>query len=90
MARTYKDLTDHAVDRVTGGAEEDYARGHARRVRHMEAGGKLVRRIGKWSNPHGCAAPECGWCAENRRHAAAKAELAAEQRMKDWRDGEEA
>ena len=30
MARTYKDLTDHAVDRVTGGAEEDYARGHAR------------------------------------------------------------
>ena len=56
----------------------------------MEAGGKLVRRIGKWSNPHGCAAPECGWCAENRRHAVAKAELAAEQRMEDWRDGEEA
>ena len=51
MARTYKDLTDHAVDRVTGGAEEDYARGHARRVRHMEAGGKLVRRIGKWEQP---------------------------------------
>lgn len=46
MARTYKDLTDHAVDRVTGSAEEDYARGHARRVRHMEAGGRLVRRIG--------------------------------------------
>lgn len=60
MARTYKDLSDHAVDRVTGGAEEDYARGHARRVRHMEAGGRLARRIGKWSNPHGCAAPECG------------------------------
>lgn len=56
----------------------------------MEAGGKLVRRIGKWGNPHGCAAPECGWCAENRRHAVAKAELAAEQRMEDWRDGEEA
>lgn len=43
MARTYKDLTDHAVDRVTGGAEEDYARGHARRVRHMEAGGRAAR-----------------------------------------------
>lgn len=25
MARTYKDLTDHAVDRVTGGREEGYA-----------------------------------------------------------------
>lgn len=84
MARTYKDLSDHAVDRVTGGREESYTQDRARRVRHMEAGGKLVRRIGKWGNPHGCAAPECGWCAENRRHAAAKAELAAEQRMEDW------
>lgn len=46
MARTYKDLTDHAVDRVTGGAEEDYARGHARRVRHMEAGGERPHPIG--------------------------------------------
>ncbi len=90
MARTYKDLTDHAVDRVTGGREESYAQDRARRVRHMEAGGKLVRRIGKWSNPPGCAGPEGGWCAENRRHAAAKAELAVEQRMEDWRDGEEA
>ena len=44
MARTYKDLTDHAVDRVTGGREESYAQDRARRVRHMEAGGKLVRR----------------------------------------------
>ena len=90
MARTYKDLSDHAVDRVTGGREESSAPDRARRVRHMEAGGRLVRRIGKWGNPHGCAALECDWCAENRRHAAAKAELAAEQRMEDWRDGEEA
>ena len=67
MARTYKDLSDHAVDRVTGGAEEDYARGHARRVRHMEAGGRLARR-----------------------NAAAKAELAAEQRMEDWHGETEA
>ena len=90
MARTYKDLTDHAVDRVTGGREESYAQDRARRVRHMEAGGRLARRIGKWGNPHGCTAPECGWCAENRRHAVAKAELAAEQRMEDWHGETEA
>lgn len=34
MARTYKDLSDHAVDRVTGGREESYAQDRARRVRH--------------------------------------------------------
>ena len=90
MARTYKDLTDHDVDRVTGGREESYAQDRARRVRHMEAGGRLVSRIGKWSNPQGCAAPECGWCAENRRHAAAKAELAAEQELEEWRGEAEA
>lgn len=90
MARTYKDLTDHAVDRVTDGREESYAQDRARRVRHMEAGGRLVRHIGKWSNPHGCAALECGWCAENRRHAVAKAELAAEQELEEWRGETEA
>lgn len=90
MARTYKDLSDHAVDRVTGGQEESYAQDRARRVRHMEAGGRLVRRVDQWSNPHGCGSPECGWCLENRRHAAVKAELAAEQRMEDWRDAPEA
>lgn len=43
MARTYKDLSDHAVDRVTGGREESYAQDRARRVRHMKAGGRLAR-----------------------------------------------
>lgn len=47
MARTYKDLSDHAVDRVTGGREESYAQDRARRVRHMKAGGRLARRIGQ-------------------------------------------
>ena len=84
MARTYKDLSDGAVERVTGGEEESYARDHARRIRHMKSGGRLARRIDQWGNPHGCAAPECEWCEENRRHAATKAELAAEQRMEDW------
>lgn len=90
MARTYKDLTDHAVDRVTAAPRRITPAATRAASATWRPGGKLVRRIGKWSNPHGCAAPECGWCAENRRHAAAKAELAAEQRMEDWRDGEEA
>lgn len=90
MARTYKDLTDNAVERVTGGKEEDYARDRARRVRHMEAGGRLARRIDKWGNPYGCGSPNCEWCAENRRHAAVKAEQAADRKLEDWRDSEEA
>ena len=64
MARTYKDLTDHAVDRVTGGREESYAQDRARRVRHMEAGGKLVRRIGKWGNR--MTRTEAGFACRNR------------------------
>lgn len=90
MARTYKDLSDHAVDRVTGGAGEDYARDHARRLKHMEAGGRLACRVDKWGNPRGCGSPECRWCEENRRHAAAKAELAAGQRLEDWHGRTEA
>lgn len=53
MARTYKDLTDHAVDRVTGGAEEDYARGHARRVSILYNGNgeQRHRMLDHWGDP---------------------------------------
>lgn len=85
MARTYKDLSDHAITRITGGDEEGYAQSQARRLKHMKSGGRLVRRVDQWGNPHGCGSPNCEWCEENRRHAATKAALAAEQELEDWR-----